>query len=412
MGHGWDGIPADVLVAILLRIPLSPRGRLRLVCRHWRDVIDERMPPEPREHAKVLAFFSKPSLSRAFVVDGRPGGRSVEMDLRGIDKSSTRAHMIGTCNGLLCLYHGRPSRITVINPIISTYSFGYHPETGQYKILHVPCHDQSEFTMKLDAVHVFTLRDGGSSWRKVRAPAGSSCHLRFGFVTIDGVTYWAKTNAERIMAFDLKDERVELLECPPVPMMSWREQYSWHQHPHLTDVRGRLGLVVGCGHDSFQRSMNEVWVLEGGREIWTWVKRFTVLAHGVYPQQKISLPHVVHGDHILTTCREGQLLGLSANLPREERKSASCGVKHASWPHTPEIGRLSAMPASDRFGRVATKLAKIRPCLMLRVGAPSPETVVAGVTNGSNVRTFAFIKTREPVLVYGDGVTARTVVTK
>ncbi|OEL30156.1 hypothetical protein BAE44_0008831 [Dichanthelium oligosanthes] len=64
MGDGWDGIPADVIVEILLRILLCPRGRLRLVCRHWRDVIDERA-PEPWGRAKVLAFFGKRALAAA-----------------------------------------------------------------------------------------------------------------------------------------------------------------------------------------------------------------------------------------------------------------------------------------------------------------------------------------------------------
>lgn len=54
---------------------------------------------------------------------------------------------------------------------------------------------------------------------------------------------------------------------------------------------------------------DQVWVLEvedGGDAAAApaWVKRYTVLAHGGYPPrhycQEIALPHVAHGEHVLT----------------------------------------------------------------------------------------------------------------
>lgn len=47
---------------------------------------------------------------------------------------------------------------------------------------------------------------------------------------------------------------------------------------------------------------------------------------------------------------------------------------------------------------------KMRPCLMLRLGAPRPETE-AGVRVHcleAKLKTFAYLETREPVVVYGD----------
>ncbi|CAO2211340.1 unnamed protein product [Urochloa humidicola] len=60
MGNRWDVIPADIFMDILQRIPASPRRRLRLVCRHWRDVIDGRTPVPIRR----LAPRSSPSSPR------------------------------------------------------------------------------------------------------------------------------------------------------------------------------------------------------------------------------------------------------------------------------------------------------------------------------------------------------------
>ncbi|TVU05402.1 hypothetical protein EJB05_48563, partial [Eragrostis curvula] len=63
MDVGNDGaVLADTLVNILLRIPPSARRRLRLVCKHWRDVIDDRL-PAPRACAKILLFVFDPRSS-------------------------------------------------------------------------------------------------------------------------------------------------------------------------------------------------------------------------------------------------------------------------------------------------------------------------------------------------------------
>uniref|UniRef100_K3ZD73 F-box domain-containing protein n=1 Tax=Setaria italica TaxID=4555 RepID=K3ZD73_SETIT len=278
---GWDGIPADVFVDILRRIPPCPRWRLRLVCRHWRDVIDERA-PEPRANVtKVLAFIRESGCCRAFVFDDLTTGRSRRWTWR-------------------------------------TAAFGYHPATGQYKIVHVLCSEQDS---NLDAVLVFTLGDGSWQWREVPAPVG-----------IHGVTYWATKDGKGIMSFDLKDEQVAPVEVPPLPApgpMEW-----WRPSCQLTDVGGRLGL----------RSKTKVWVLEDGSEVeWTWVKRYTVLAHRAYRRQQIPLPHVAHGEHVLTTGEPWERSislrqTLEAHRPRQERK--------------------------------------MRPCGMVRVGAPRPETTV------------------------------------
>ncbi|CAL4907991.1 unnamed protein product [Urochloa decumbens] len=355
MSDGCGGIPADVFLNILLRIPPSPRRRLRLVCRHWRDAIDERA-PEPRAFVKVLSFHIKGGRSHAYVFDDLTAGRSRELDLEdsGVDSydgvNSPRVSMIiGTCNGLLCLGRKRGD-IAVTNPVIgetiavdpppmsryrdmTTYSFGYHPATGQYKIVHFPCNNQRS---DLAAVHVFTLGDGTWQWREVPAPPGSSCHLGFGLTTVHGVTYWATKNGQRIMSFDLKDERIANVDAPPVPAP--QPSASCRPSCHLTDLGGRLGLVVCDLPDEFKRSKTEVWVLEDGM----WVKRYTMLAHGVYPRQEIALPHVAHDEHVLTTCKlwgySSDETTLEAHRPRQERK--------------------------------------MRPCGMVRVGAPRPETTV------------------------------------
>ncbi|KAK3122039.1 hypothetical protein QOZ80_8BG0664320 [Eleusine coracana subsp. coracana] len=292
----WDGsIQAHAFVEILLRIPPSARQRLRLVCRHWRDVVDEHLPARRRAHSKGAGSAAQRS---------EAGGCAF--------------HVIGTCNGLLCLccyntgivlfnpttgeklvvelppfrlpqqrhagysfftfhpatglykivlvvpgtnensfdeVHVFTQRTSIVVENLSdnsrtrstgtprcrstswheAYSFAYHPTTGKYKILHLPC--CFDRTGHLDRVQVLTLGESVAAWRDVPAPAAcASCCLKSGIVSVDGATYWINEDTDRIVAFDLDDERI----TPAVPLpVAARPRGS----RYLTEVRGRLGVV-------------------------------------------------------------------------------------------------------------------------------------------------------------------------
>ncbi|KAK3135642.1 hypothetical protein QOZ80_5BG0421620 [Eleusine coracana subsp. coracana] len=301
MGDGcWDVITADALVEITRRLrPPSSRFRLRLVCQHWRDVIDEPTPERNRLHrrATVLAF----SRSRAYVLDDNLSGQPVRyLDLQGSGEplGTGSMSMIGTCNGLLCLMRCEEmssASIVVLNP----------------------------------RGIVFTLwEDSRFKWWKVPVPDGSSCGLRFGILSIDGVTYWVTHDGERMMSFDHKDERVAFVESPPsLPALLWMKGYRCH----LVDVRGRLGLAVFKPRDGTTESAHtEVRLYcvgaggrkRGGPSVGQALHRDG--AHGKTPCQEIALPHAVHGAHILTTGfplkpgRMRRLMSLYAHKPRHE----------------------------------------------------------------------------------------------
>uniref|UniRef100_A0ACD5Y716 Uncharacterized protein n=1 Tax=Avena sativa TaxID=4498 RepID=A0ACD5Y716_AVESA len=75
IGEGWM-FPAasDVLVEILTRLPPSTRRLLRLVCRLWRDVVDERT-QEMRSRVALLVQNG----SSSYVVDDLSLGRRREL---------------------------------------------------------------------------------------------------------------------------------------------------------------------------------------------------------------------------------------------------------------------------------------------------------------------------------------------
>ncbi|KAM0876024.1 hypothetical protein ACQ4PT_036439 [Festuca glaucescens] len=243
----------DVLVDILQRLPPSSRRRARLVCRHWRELVDGRT-TEMRSRAKLLIWDTL--TTTAYVVD--------DMSSRRRPRRLYRCHksLVGTCNGLLCLCGderapGGGAVVTVVNPSTDEtlalavpppprrwhdrnrkrwheqYSFAYHPITGRYRVVHLPCSLDS--VCSFNAVHVFTL--GETVWREAPVgPGGARCNLAAGVVSIDGTTHWVRIMpsglAVEVVSFDLGDERVAAAAAPlPTPLA---RDASYH----LTEVHG------------------------------------------------------------------------------------------------------------------------------------------------------------------------------
>ncbi|KAF0909566.1 hypothetical protein E2562_037192 [Oryza meyeriana var. granulata] len=185
----FGDLPTDAFEQILLCVPPSRRRRLRLVCRHWRNVIDERTPVR-LGGAKTLAFVNhRPTGSAAYVLDDVVEGRVRELWSSASNPNSLYSHMrmVGTCNGLLCLYDESAGDIALLNPVTGEtldvpgppghhlrprqgafssayhkrFSFTYHVATERYKIVHLAMNGQ---TRAMDVVQVLTLGADASWW--------------------------------------------------------------------------------------------------------------------------------------------------------------------------------------------------------------------------------------------------------
>jgi F-box interacting protein len=183
--------------------------------------------------------------------------------------------VVGVCNGVLCLCDdAKPGgAITLANPATGdvlalppvpchglfrrhntrrsarrwhqAYSFGFHRETWQYKVVHVPC-----FFKTKDTVQVFTL--GEASWREVPAPAYARCNLDAGVVSVDGGTYWVTEGSEdRIMCFDLESERVTCTEPLPKAARPIR---------HMSQVDRKVATAT-MTHTSYTSTYNSTEVI-------------------------------------------------------------------------------------------------------------------------------------------------------
>lgn len=127
------------------------------------------------------------------------------------------------------------------------YSFAYHPVTGKYTVVHVPC--SFDRLWEFDKVQTFTL--GKKSWRDVAVavPRSTRCSLVVGLMSVDGSTYWVTEGTEKVMSFNHEDESVMFIK--PLPMQVKLVDLR------LTEVRGRLGIAVT--HDTWTLKNIEVY---------------------------------------------------------------------------------------------------------------------------------------------------------
>ncbi|XBI07795.1 hypothetical protein VPH35_135643 [Triticum aestivum] len=345
----YRDLAADVLANILTRLPPNTRRRLRLVCRHWRDVVGTRTATNLQNRAKTLVVAG----GSAYVF----GHLSTSTKPLWADyRTSCRyegVSVVGTCNALVCICDDRDigDTIVVANPVTGealsvpplpptraiygstcyirtwrdAYSFAYLPTSGRYKVVHVPC-AIGKFVS--DAVH-------------------------------------------KVMSFDAEHERVTPIPSLP-PLLSFSEDKgSWH----LAEVRGRLAVIFN--YISLAKDMTEVWVMEGkptARQIrWSrwYVVRISMPHHWLRePRAKprrLTWPLFVHGEDILTWewSQYGRAFVLYRHTPVQDTRRAKHGVVDIS--------------EKNRGAVVAT---------------------INRLSYHDDRRTFAYVETQEPLSVY------------
>ncbi|KAK3157097.1 hypothetical protein QOZ80_2AG0116110 [Eleusine coracana subsp. coracana] len=251
------------------------------------------------------------------------------MEVRLTPRPQLFIDMIGTCNGLLCMTElyfcdGRVLVVTVTNPITGEkltllrlprsanshvyygpymFSFGYHPRTGQYKVVHIPFQDgEDRFVLVCTLGH-------DQSWREVLLPTPCESHKYSRnniIVSVDGSTYWLTKQCDRIVALNLEDDSITSFDAPPTGVGS--TPVPALPDCQLTNVQARLGVVV-TRHNNLLGKTMDVWVLECGGEQPRWSLNYTVFEPIINDGGTwIMAPYFTHGEYVLSKTAAQMLL--------------------------------------------------------------------------------------------------------
>ncbi|KQJ93520.1 hypothetical protein BRADI_3g05115v3 [Brachypodium distachyon] len=314
------------------------------------------------------------------------------------DYSRAAIGMVGTRNGILCLCNNGNANaggsddkppfagdITLVNPVTrdtlaipgplhhpqkqdsvspaaaaagrstttrrrwhETYSFAYDEDTGQYKILHIPCYDDGRGSSngRFDAVKVFSLGDplSPSSWRDVPAPAGSSCSLGNGLLSVGGAAYWVTKDRRNVMSFHLWKECFTTKPLPGADELG----YSFRLAMVLG---GRLGIAVDIyarNTETGHQSLTKVWVAESEG----WSDRQDIHVYGV--EQRPTKPDFALGEYILTNkeyLTESSILHVH-KLKNDKQKLISINKQESG---TGIVTKLSTGGSNQTFAYVETR---------------------------------------------------------
>lgn len=228
-------LPDDIIAAILLRLPVRSLLQFRCVCKSWKILISDPQfaknqlqlltanPTIAHQHlasstftqtCKITSFPVKPLFAN-------PSSPVVPI----IVEMNGRYHILGSCNGLLCLYEFQLGCVRLWNPstrlmsktcaviddiVIRCYGFGYDPVNHKYKVLVV----MGDFNEPATKLYTF----GENSWKTIQdfpgtSPTGPGKH-------VNGTLNWFAReegfdcNQWVIFTFDLVKETYGKLSLP------------------------------------------------------------------------------------------------------------------------------------------------------------------------------------------------------
>lgn len=203
-----------------------------------------------------------------------------------------RLTLIGSCNGLLCLYFDSPSKpfYGICNPILGeciklprlpastplfTYAkhsgFGYCPRMKQYKVvsfMYLTSADPlNSIDSKIMVAEVHTL--GSDSWRRIENAPRPKRNSFDPF--LNGALHWITTSSrpsELISSLDLEREMFKFVPPPAHFDVSYVNKVSWIN----------VGVLRGCLCICYiyEDSDFEVWVMREYGVKQSWIKEFSI----------------------------------------------------------------------------------------------------------------------------------------
>ncbi|MCH83740.1 F-box/kelch-repeat protein [Trifolium medium] len=237
-------LPEELVFQILLRLPVRSLLEFKRVCKSWKTLISDpkfakshlqnlKMNPSiTHQHIFTSLLIYEPSKIAYFPVkpllenrSERPTTKLVELCMEN------RFLIIGSCNGLLCLFDMDQGYVKLWNPSIGfeskksptldcydkwsiTYNgFGYDHINDKYKLLVVVGRSGSNYSEKVTQIYTF----GGTSWTTIQNFPSS---INFVGKFVNGTLNWViiksgvSSNQTVILSFDLEKETYKEVLLP------------------------------------------------------------------------------------------------------------------------------------------------------------------------------------------------------
>ncbi|EOY20387.1 F-box family protein [Theobroma cacao] len=288
-----DNLPRDLIIEILSRLPVKSLLRFRCVHRTWLCLLKSSyfitkhvQNPNNKDHGFLFIKYTDVSgMSRYKLLTHDASEVSLDLKI----PFPSWASVVGSCNGLVCLYIDHPfpcTKILLYNPALRvhkiipestlsrpksgrlhhvTFGLGYDSVNNDFKVVRVASsesHKEGKLVSSTQA-EVHTL--GMNSWKEVAISSGVNFEVYGPQAFFNGAIHWLgmvlknKNITQVIVSFEVSTEVFKLF---PLPDFVLRERWvTW------TDVYKNLLCVVRTEDGAYC----EIWVMEeyGVPESWT-----------------------------------------------------------------------------------------------------------------------------------------------
>uniref|UniRef100_A0A7N0UJ21 F-box associated beta-propeller type 3 domain-containing protein n=1 Tax=Kalanchoe fedtschenkoi TaxID=63787 RepID=A0A7N0UJ21_KALFE len=292
-----DALPDHIIYDILLLTPVKSLLRFRSLDRRWCETISSRQfamdhlkRHEDRKpsHCVVSYSWSAPAIT-LHPPDSTGVPRKLDLPISDADGRDGEFIIRSSCHGILCTTFGREHATSVFlwNPVTrqcrevpvpletpgwesgqrasnAKYALGFDPTTDDYKVVRM----KSTRDTRRPNREIITLSVKSGGLKKVEDETPYMPIERA--VAVDGYLYWLAKDVEdtyAVLKFDLAEEKLTLVPCPPEAMMknSRHEKISLSLHGCGASVR-----LVRFEHEvEIRWRMKAVWLLGADGGAWS-----------------------------------------------------------------------------------------------------------------------------------------------
>ncbi|CAK8573317.1 unnamed protein product [Lathyrus sativus] len=232
-------LPEELINEILLRLPVKHLLQFKCVCKSWKTLISD--PQFAKNHLRIPSLTNQ---KLVFFVAKEPN-KMVSYPLKQLLENSSipvkpdsvrymKIHkycIIGSCNGLLCLYYKCQRRVRLYNPSIrfqskkspqavshdwriKQFGFGYDHVNDKYKLL-VIAQNRDDLSQSLTKIYTF----GENLWKTIpnfSLTPINSLHWLGKFVsgTLNWIVCGFSSNQNSILSFNVEKETHEEMLLP------------------------------------------------------------------------------------------------------------------------------------------------------------------------------------------------------